>query len=140
MARQTDGQGTLIEFASDPTVLFEEVSVTPPSIEGGGEINITNHNNTTFRTKAPKTLVEVGPSSLTVQYDPATLPEILGLVNVNTLITLTFPDGSTWKFFGWLDSFTPGEQVDGEQPTAEITIIASMQNALTENTISLTTV
>ena len=134
MARMVDGQGAAISFAADTDVLFYEKSVTPPSIEGGGEINITNHANAGYRTKAAKTLKEMGPTSLTVQYDPAVLPEIAALVNVNTVITLTFPDDQTWTFPGFMNSFVPGPLVDGEEPTAEITIVASNQTSLAEVT------
>lgn len=126
--RLDDGHQTLISFGADPTVLFWEKKVTPPSIVGGGEINTTTMHNTTYRTKKPKALKDVGNSSVTVAYDPACYPEILALVNVNNLITITWPDGDTLSYWGWLDEFTPGELVEGEQPEAEITIIASNQN------------
>ncbi len=44
------------------------------------------------------------------------------MINVNQVITVTFPDGDTLQFWGWLQTFTPGEMVEGEQPTAEVTI------------------
>lgn len=128
-SRLDDGHQTLISFASDPTVLFYEKEVTPPGVDGGGEIDTTVMANTTWRTKSPKSLISLSESSTTVAYDPACYPEIIALVNVNNLITITFPDGDTLAFWGWLNSFTPGANVDGEQPTAEIEIIPSNQNA-----------
>jgi len=50
------------------------------------------------------------------------------LVNVNTLITLTFPDAVTWAFWGYLDKFIPNANEEGEQPTAEVTIVPTNQN------------
>jgi hypothetical protein len=64
---------------------------------------------------------------MTVAYDPAFLTDVLAMVNINQLITITFPDNSTWKFWGWLDTFTPNANVEGEQPTAQCTVIPSNQ-------------
>ena len=85
--------------------------------------------NSTWRTRNPKALITLANAKMTVAYDPACYPEIVALTNVNNLITVTFPDGSTLAFWGWLDSFTPGENTEGEQPTAEIEIVPSNQNA-----------
>jgi hypothetical protein len=130
MTRLDDGYQTLISFDEDPDVVFYEKTVTPPGIDGGGEVDITVMANTTYRTRNPKALITTGNASLTVAYDPAVYDEIIALVNVNTLITITFSDGSTLDFWGWLNTFTPGECQEGEQPTAEIEIIASNQNDL----------
>lgn len=128
MAALTDGFSSLIEFAADATVLFYEKTVTPPGIDGGGEIDTTTMHNTAWRTKAPKSLKTLSEAACTVAYDPATYPEIVALVNVNNLITITFADTSTLAFYGWLNTFTPGELVEGEQPTADIGIICSNVN------------
>ena len=32
--------------------------------------------------------------------------------------TVTFPDGDTLKFYGWLDSFAPSSHTEGNRPTA----------------------
>ena len=127
-----DGHQTLISFASDPDVLFTEKTVTPPGVDGGGEIDTSTMENSTWRTRNPKALVTLSPASMTVAYDPACYSEIIALVNVNNLITVTFPDGSTVAFYGWLNTFTPGEHVEGEQPTAEIEIIPSNHTGNTE--------
>lgn len=128
MAIQKDGFSTILSFAADPTVLFEQRAVTPPGVSGGGPIDTTTMSNTTWRTKSPKSLVDLTEAALTVVYDPATYDEIIALVNVNNLITVTFPDGSTLDFWGWLDSFTPGENTEGDQPTASISVQPSNVN------------
>lgn len=126
--RLDDGYQTLVSFAADPTVLFYEKTVTPPGVDGGGEVDTTTMLNSTWRTRNPKALISLANAALRVAYDPATYPEIIALVNVNNLITVTFPDGDTLAFWGWLNSFIPGEHVEGEQPEAEIEIIPSNQN------------
>lgn len=126
--RIDDGHSTRLSFAADATVKFYEKTVTPPGIDAGGPIDTTTMHNTAYRTKSPKALLDITNAALTVAYDPATYPEILALAGVNNLITVTFPDGDTVAFWGWLDKFTPGELVEGEQGTADIEIVVSNVN------------
>jgi len=128
MARMDDGFSTKITFAEDADVQMWEKEVTPPSVEGGGENDTTTMHNTTWRTKSPKQLKTLGECSFTAAYDPAVYDEIVTMLNTNQLITITFPDASTLAFYGWIDSFTPSASVEGEQPTADVTIIASNQD------------
>lgn len=128
MARMDDGFATLIEFAENSAVKMYEKEVTPPGVIGGGENDTSTMQNTTWRTKSPKSLKTLGESSLVVAYDPAVFDDIVEMVNVNQLITITFPDDSTLAFWGWIDEFTPNACVEGEQPTADVKIIPSNQN------------
>lgn len=128
MARIDDGHSTTISFADDPSVKLYEKEVTPPGIDGGGENDTTTMQNTAWRTRAPKKLKTLSECSFVAAYDPAVYDEILTLINANNLITITFPDGSTLAFWGWLNEFKPNANVEGEQPTAEVTIIPSNQN------------
>lgn len=126
--RIDDGHATLFTFGNNPSVKFFEKTVTPPGVEGGGENDTTTMRNTNWRTRAPKKLKTLTNSSTTVSYDPAIYDEVVSLIQVNQQITITFPDASTVTFWGWLDSFAPGENTEGEQPTAEITVIPSNQD------------
>jgi hypothetical protein len=128
MARLTDGFSTLMHFSQDNTVEVEEISVTPPGVEGGGENDTSTMQNTAWRTRQPKSLKTLAESSITVSYDVAAYTKIMAMVNVNQYISIIFPDGSTLGFYGWIDTFVPGELVEGEQPTAEMTIIPSNQD------------
>lgn len=141
MAELNDGYQTLIRFEADPDRLFREKTVTPPGVDGGGEIDTTTMLNETVRTRSPKALFTVTNASLTVAYDPNTIVSevIANLLNVNNLITVTFPDGHTIAFWGWLNKFTPNEHQEGEQPTAEIEIIPSNQNDSGEETLPVYT-
>jgi hypothetical protein len=129
MARIDDGYQTLIAFADNPSVKFWEKEVTPPGMSGGGSNDTTTMHNTTYRTFAPKQLKTMSESSFTAAYDPEVYQSVISMIGDNQLITITFPDGSTLAFWGWLDEFTPNALVEGEQPTAECTIIPSNQNA-----------
>lgn len=127
--RLDDGYQTLVTFAEEENVKFWEKSVTPPGVDSGGETDTTTMHNSTWRTKSPKALKMLTESSMTAAYDPAVYPQIVTMVGVNQLITVTFPDGDTLAFWGWIDKFTPGDHVEGEQPTADVTIMPSNQDA-----------
>lgn len=127
MGRLDDGYQTLIDLGGIAT-LYEK-TVTPPGIDGGGAVDTTTMQNSAWRTRNPKQLKTLSEGSITVAYDVALYDDILAAVNVNQLITITFPDGSTLAFWGWLNTFTPNELVEGEQPTAECQIIPSNQDS-----------
>ncbi len=126
--RLDDGYQTLISFAEDPTVNFWEKTVTPPGMDGGGPTNTTTMRNLALRTFEPKFLVTMTENSFVAAYDPEVYVSVLAMINVKQLITITFPDGSTVAFWGWLDKFIPNEHQEGEQPTANCSIQPSNTN------------
>jgi hypothetical protein len=97
-------------------------------MDAGGANDTTTLRNTTYRTRAPKQLITLTEMSVSVSYDASFYDDILGMIKVNQLITITFPDTSTVAFWGWLDKFIPGPVAEGAQPTADVTIIPSNQN------------
>ena len=44
-------------------------------------------------------------------------------------ITVTFPDGSTWAFWGYMRVFEPDALTEGEMPTATVTITPTNEDA-----------
>jgi hypothetical protein len=78
--------------------------------------------------RALKTLTD---ASVTAAYDPNVYSQIVALVNVEGWITCLFPNGDTLDFCGYLKSFTPGENAEGNMPEADITIICTNKDALT---------
>lgn len=137
-ARQTpagikmdDGHSTLITFAADPDVSFWEKTVTPPGIDGGDAIETHTMHNDEWRTMAPRQLKTLTEMTCTAAYDPDLYNQILALVNVETTVTVRFPDGSTLAFYGYLRVFEPSEMQEGEQPEAEITIQPTNQDPTT---------
>ena len=127
-----DGHSTILTFANIPNVNFLEKEITPPGVDGGGENDVTTMRNEVWRTRQPKKLKTLTPLTLTVAYDPAIYDDVEAQLQVVQLVTITFPDGSEVDFFGWIDSFLPGPHVEGEQPTAEMTVIPSNENELQE--------
>lgn len=133
MSVLNDGFSTTITLTSPAATMgitALEKTVTPTGWEGGGPIPITTMRNTLFRTQVPKQLQQLGTMTLTVAWDPVQLDSlaatIAAAINVNQLITITFPDGSTFAFYGWIDEFKPQEHREGEQPLATMTVIPSM--------------
>ena len=128
--RIDDGFSTIFSFAENPTVKFYEKEVTPPGMEGGGANDTTTMRNTALRTRAPKKLKTLTEMEAVVSYDADVFDptEVWAMINVNQLITITFADGAELDFWGWLDVFKPNRTVEGEQPTANVTIIPSNQN------------
>lgn len=140
MTIQGDGYQTTIDFSSsemtsDAIIIdyMEEKEVTPPGIAGGGANDASTMRNATWRTMSPKSLKTLTPVTITIAYDPALYDEMVAMINDNQLITITFPDTSTLAFWGWIDEFTPNANIEGEQPTANITIIPSNQDADNSN-------
>lgn len=127
--RMDDGMATLITLANAPDIEIWEKSVTPPGLSGGGAIDTTTMRNTSLRTNAPKKLKTVTPLSLSAAYDPAVYTTLKAQINVNQAITVTFPDGSTVVFWGWVDDAQPGANEEGTQPTIDITIQPSNMDA-----------
>ena len=130
MSVLNEGHPTTISFSEDSGLTLElyEKEVTPPSLDGGGPNDTTTMRNATYRTKQPKVLVTLGQASFTAAYDPACYGDLIGILNDNQLITITFSNGDTLAFWGWLDKFTPGRITEGAQPTAECVIECSNQN------------
>lgn len=129
MSFLTDGHPTLIGFELAPSIKFKPKTVKPPGWDGGGPNNTTTMLNNSLETQQPKKLKKMTNSTASCAYDPQVLDDIRNIVNVLQLITVTFPDGSTWAFYGWLDKFEPGVHRGGEQPTADVTIESACQNA-----------
>jgi len=120
--KMDDGYQTLITFAGDANISFWEKAVTPPGFDGGDAIETTTMFNTTYRTFGPRGLYTLTEASMTVAWDPVCYTEVVAIINVEDTITVTFPDGTTLAFFGYLKNFDPSEFVEGTQPEASITI------------------
>lgn len=125
-----NGHGFTIAFASFPNafLFLDPTELTPPPIDGGDAIDVTTDSNTAWRTKAPRALKEMMEHSFTAAYDPEFYEDIAAAINVNNLITLTFPNGDSLAFYGYLKSFTPGNMTEGEMPTGEGSIVPTLQN------------
>jgi hypothetical protein len=120
-----DGHGTKLAFAADPDISFWEVEVKPPGMDGGEAIEQTTHHNTVYRTKAPQSLIDLTDGEGTCQYDPVVVSQVRALINVETTLTIIYPDGSTDAIYGYMKSFEPDPIVTGEPPTASFSFVAT---------------
>lgn len=119
-----NGFGALVAFERDPDVFIWEKEVTPNTLDGGDPIDISTNHNVTGRTKAARVLVDFGEISLSGSYDPVLENQIRSnLVNRNGAITLHYPDGSTYDFFGYLRTFERGAMNEEGQPETTFTIV-----------------
>lgn len=126
-----DGYQTLVTIGTDATASFWEKTVNPPGLDGGDAIDTTTMHNTTYRTFAPRQLITMTEMSCKGAYDPNVYTTFLSLINVETTITVTFPDGSTLAFYGFLRNFEPDELSEGTQPEATFTIQPTNQDPTT---------
>lgn len=117
-----DGHATLITIGSNPDIGFWEKTVQPPGYDGGDAVDTTTMHNETYRTFAPRQLSTLTEVSITAAYDPILYTDILALINVRDTITVTFPDGSTVAFYGYIRSFEPQDVEEGTQAEATIVI------------------
>ena len=105
--------------------VIDPSSITPPGVDGGDPIDETTHTNADWRTKWPRSLVEIQDGTFTMMYDPDGWSAIAAAINDNVLITFTYPDGCGLEFFGYIKSFIPNEYVEGEPATAEVTLVVT---------------
>ena len=130
MSRLRDGFKTLVTFSLNP-LFYAEIEVTPPTIDRRGTIDQTTMRNTAWITKISKALKDLTEFTVVISYDPAIYgvalltPTVFG----NQLVTITFPDGSTLAFWADINKFAPGRNVEGERPTATLTIIPTNLNS-----------
>ena len=126
--RLDDGFSTIFTLRNAPNIKLWEKEVTPPGMSGGGPVDTTTMRNTRYRTQSPKQLITLSAMTITAAYSPDVYEDIKQQINVNQIIDAQYPDGSRVAFWGWLDEFTPGAHVEGEQPTATVTIQPSNHN------------
>jgi hypothetical protein len=133
MSILTDGFPTRLSFAdaySGVELYFKEKELTPPGIDMGEMNDVTNMQNTAWRTFAFKKLKTLMESGMVCHYDPAFLSEVLSMMGQNQELTLTLPDESTWTFWGGLRSFVPSAMSEGQVPTAQVQIGVTNHNGL----------
>lgn len=133
---QEDGFGTIITVDGIADLKMEEVETQPPGWDGGGAISTTTHRNgpasgPKLRTSAPKRLTGLSPMNLKVVYQTSVDAVIRANIKKVKLFTLTYPDGATLQLYAWIESFKPGSNKEGEQPSADVEIIPALRHPTT---------
>lgn len=119
-----DGFKTLISIAGISAV-FEEIEVTPPGLDAGGEITQTTMRNQRYRTSLGKKLITLARVQVKVAYDSRAYAQVISILGSNRAITLTFPDNSTLVFYAIVDKFTPDALKEGDRPEATLELVPS---------------
>ena len=129
---QTDGFSTIITITGVTDNLFEEVEVTPPSVESGGKIDMANMRSPAgWRAAAAKKMKTMGDINVKAHWKTSCMALIMSIVGVPKLYIVTYPDGATLTLWAALDSFKPGANKEGEAPMADIVITALLRNPAT---------
>lgn len=121
--RLDDGFRCVKTFATDPNIEIWEKGNKPPGWDGGDAIETSTMHNTEFRTMASRALKTLTESTVRFAYDPSCYTAFEDLINLETTITDTFPDGSTLAYYGFLKDVEFDELVEGEQPEGTATIV-----------------
>lgn len=134
--RLSKGYRMEVTFAADSNVSFWEIEITPFGFEADDFVDTTTQRNDEVRTYSPKTLYRTTDATVVAQYDPAVYPQIMALMNVATVITFWFPDGSSVCAYGALKSFIPDalseKMTDPPQCTLTIGFTNTDPSACTE--------
>jgi hypothetical protein len=133
-----NGFRSLISFALRPNLFVREKEIQPPEIDGGGPIDTTTMRNLAWRTKAAKSLKDLGEIVLQVQFDPFVYSQLSVDINTPQTMTVTFPDGAFIQFVAYINKFTPPSMKEGEFPLAELRIVPTNKElfaAVTAQTI-----
>lgn len=126
-AQLSDGFKTLITITGI-TATFEEIELTSPELDAGGEIDQTTMRNTRWRTKIGKQLATLGTLSVKVAYSVAAYTQLSGILGTNRHVVVRFPDTSTLTFYAFLNKFTPGDFKEGERPEGTLEFIPTNLN------------
>jgi hypothetical protein len=128
--RLKDGFSTIITFDGATGASLWEQTIAPPGAAGGGANDTTTMRNIAWRTRQPKKLSTLTDATGVAQYDPIFYgANLAALLRTNGRIVVTFPNGGTLTFWGWLDEFKPNPHKEGEPPTVNFTVIPSNQDA-----------
>lgn len=109
-----------------PTAEYREISVKGSGIDGGDAIEITTQHNTNRETFYPRVLKKNDTVTAECAYDPviySTLETIIN--NPNCVGTETFPEGTTYCYWGYLQKFERSDMKKGERPTITISFVVT---------------
>jgi hypothetical protein len=120
-----DGCHAKITLTADPRLAFFEKTVQPPSWDNGDPIDITTMWNTQVMTKHPNCLYEIGDAVVKAAYDPMLVSNIKGVIGVNSTVTITWPNGDTLAYFGYLRKAEFDALERGTLPEATLTFTAT---------------
>ena len=121
-----DGYQTLVTLGvGEANLNVWERQVKPNAFDGGDPIDTTTMHNDIWRTYHPRSLKKVDSLTLTCGFQGSAINTLNGLVNSTQSITVQFPDGTAFAFYGWIQKMEFAELKEGEFPEVTITVFAS---------------
>jgi len=128
--KMDDGYQALITLAVSTTISLWPLTVQPPSLDGGEAIPTTTMLNTKLKTFSPQALITMLASPVQCGYDPRLFNQVLAssIINKPTTITITFMEGSTLAYYGWLQKVDFGPLAIGAFPSCTATLFPSNQD------------
>lgn len=123
----------MLTHSAAPDLPLWEVSITPPGLEGGEAVDMTNQFAEKFRQKAARVLQELTDGKLTALYCPGTLRQLSDtIINVEGIITVSMPTDPRFGFAfpGYFKNAKPSDinEKNTEPPTIEIEVVATMRD------------
>lgn len=128
-----DGHKTTITIQgiSYGALRFEIKRIKPPGMDGRGPIDTTTMDNDAVATFEAKKLYRITDCTLVVAYADNTIGQVGGsFINKNGAFVVAFPTGVTQSYRGYVNSFEPNEHVEGEQPTANMTLVSTSSTSV----------
>lgn len=125
------GHSTLFTISLDTNISFWEKTPKPAGIDNGDKIPTTTHHNTTWRTFAPRPLLEMTDATIVAAYDPIVHDELVAIIGKRKLgstacvITEKYPDTSTLCYYGYVKSAEKSDNVEENQPELTVTIVVT---------------
>lgn len=110
-----NGTGTSVSF--EDGFLAEILEVTPPGAKRES-IDVSHMLTVGARRKIPGTLFDNGQLKCKIGFDPGATPPI---DQPASEVVVTFPDGETWTFQGFMVEYTPTDPME-DKMTAEVAI------------------
>lgn len=126
-----DGLKTTLTMQNYPALDLAEKEVKPIGFDGGEEIDTTTMFNAHYRSAAPRRLIKGTPCTIKASYDNDVTPVLLGQINAEQSFTETYPNGSTFCWYGYLKSAEKEVMKEGEQPTYNLTIVPTFADPTT---------
>lgn len=134
-AAMPDGFPTLMVGVSGAGVLFEEIRVKPPGLDGRPKIDTSGMRNSTMVTSWPRALRDTTDITVVGACDPIYWNTVANLINGGAgaagrtvhAMSLQYPRTFTGNlrqhnFYGTINKFEWNEFVEGERPTFTMTI------------------
>lgn len=126
-----DGFRTTLALSLLPTLSLWEQTVKPPALDGGEAIDVTTMHSLTWRGKAPRKLIDMGPITMKGGYDPNIYAQGLTVINRKGAATVRFPDNTTLDVWAWVQKLEPDDNAEGAMPTMTVTVIVANRDGTT---------